>query len=75
MGSGTFNSCTIGLTTAGHGWNCWATDITTNSTSVFLQKMSAHGTTSVVITNYNDVAAATNFSASGDHLLASCFAY
>jgi hypothetical protein len=67
--------CVIGLPTATNGWNCSATDITTNSTSVFLQKQTAAGssTTQVTIVNYSDVAVATAPTAS-DIWQVSCFA-
>lgn len=68
------SACTITMPTATTGWNCFATDITTNSTSVFLQKQTgAESTTSVVLTNFNDVAVATAFVAS-DILKVSCHA-
>jgi hypothetical protein len=56
------------------GWNCSANDITTNTTSVFVQKQTgAESTTSVTITNFNDVAVATAFVAS-DVLKVTCIA-
>lgn len=68
------SACTITMPAATTGWNCFATDITTNSTSVFLQKQTgAESTTSVTITNFSDVAAATAFVAS-DILKVSCHA-
>lgn len=68
------SACTITMPSATTGWNCFATDITTNSTSVFLQKQTgAESQTSVVITNFNDVAVATAFVAS-DVLKVSCYA-
>lgn len=68
------SACTITMPAATTGWNCFATDITTNSTSVFLQKQTgAESQTSVTITNFNDVAVATAFVAS-DILKVSCHA-
>lgn len=68
------SACTITMPGATTGWNCFATDITTNSTSVFLQKQTGvESTTSVTITNFNDVAVATAFVAS-DILKVSCHA-
>lgn len=61
------SACTITMPTAAHGWACSAVDVTTNSTSVFYQKQSpaaSQNATTVVITNFNDVAAATAFVAS-----------
>lgn len=68
------SACTITMPTATTGWNCYATDITTNSTSVFLQKQTgAESQTSVTITNFSDVAVATAFTAS-DILKVACTA-
>jgi hypothetical protein len=68
------SACTITMPAATTGWNCTANDITTQSTGVFLQKQTgAESTTSVVITNFSDVAAATAFTAS-DILKVQCSA-
>jgi len=62
VGTAPGSACTVTMPTATTGWSCSATDITTNSTSVFLQKQTgAESTTSVIITNFSDVAAATAF--------------
>lgn len=59
------SACTITMPAATTGWNVHCDDITTQSTSVFLQKQTgAESTTSVTITNFNDVAVATAFVAS-----------
>lgn len=71
---GSASSGVIGLPAAAHGWNCYATDITTNSTSVFVTKQTASTTTSATIGNFSDVAVATAWTAS-DILAVSCFAY
>jgi hypothetical protein len=71
------SACTITMPAAAHKWICTATDLTTNSTSVFLQKQSPVGsqtTTQIVITNFSDVAVATAFVAS-DIMGVSCHAY
>lgn len=71
------SACTITMPAAAHKWICTATDFTTNSTSVFLQKQSpvaSQTTTQVVITNFSDVAVATAFVAS-DVMGVSCHAY
>jgi len=68
------SACTIILPAATTGWTCFATDITTNSENVFLQKQSGGTTTTAVITNYSDAAAATPFAAN-DVLRVSCLAY
>jgi hypothetical protein len=51
--------CTVTLPTASAGWNCFVTDITTNSTSVFLQKQTGGSTTTAILQNFSDVAVAT----------------
>jgi hypothetical protein len=68
------SACTITMPAAATGWNCSVTDITTNSTSVFLQKQTgAESATSVTLTNFSDVAVATAFVA-GDILKIGCYA-
>jgi len=67
VGTTPTSACTVTMPTATNGWNCSAVDVTTNSTSVFLQKQSpaaSQTTTQIVITNFNDVAVATAFVAS-----------
>jgi hypothetical protein len=51
--------CSVTLPTASTAWNCWANDITTNSTSVFLVKQTARSTTGATLVNFSDVAVAT----------------
>lgn len=59
------SACTITMPAATTGWNVHCDDITTQSTSVFVQKQTgAESTTSVTITNFSDVAVATAFVAS-----------
>jgi len=70
----TAGGCTVTLPTATTGWNCFVTDITTNSTSVFLQKQLSSTATQVVLVNYSDVAVATAPTAS-DIWRVSCHAY
>ena len=64
-------TCSWTMPAASHGWSCDVKDITTQSTSVFLQKETAYTTTSVTVTNYNTAGAATAVVAS-DHLLVTC---
>jgi hypothetical protein len=71
---GTATSGVIGLPTATTGWNCYADDITTQSSSVFLTKQTAFTTSSATLTQYNTSAVATAWAAS-DILHVSCFAY
>lgn len=59
--------------TASNGWNCTASDLTTTSSSVFLQKQTGSSATDAAITNFNDVASVSNFVA-GDVLAVSCLA-
>lgn len=59
------SACTLTFPSATTGWNVTCNDITTQSTSVFVQKQTgAESQTSVTITNFSDVAAATAFTAS-----------
>jgi len=65
VGTTPTSACTITMPTATTGWNVTCNDITTQSTAVFVQKQTgAESTTSVTITNFNDVAVATAFVAS-----------
>jgi hypothetical protein len=66
-------ACTVTMPAATNDWVCSAIDVTTNSTTVFLQKLSATASTSITITNYSDVAVASNFTAN-DKIKVSCFA-
>lgn len=61
---GSATSGVIGLPTATTGWVCMVTDITTNSTAVFLTKQTASSTTSCTVGNFSDVAVATAWAAS-----------
>lgn len=71
---GTASSGVIGLPTAATGWNCFAADITTQSSAVFITKQTASTTTSATLIQYNTAASATAWAAS-DILHVSCFAY
>jgi hypothetical protein len=74
VGTAPTAACTITLPiTAATGWNCTASDLTTSSTNVFLQKQTATTTTTATISNFNDVAVASDFVAN-DILAVSCFA-
>jgi len=65
VGTTPTSACTITMPAATTGWNVTCNDITTQSTSVFVQKQTgAESTTSATITNFNDVAVATAFVAS-----------
>lgn len=62
---GTANSGVIALgTTATNGWNCHCTDITTQSSTVFLCKQTASSTTTVTIGNFDAAGAAAAWVAS-----------
>ena len=74
VGTAPTAACTFTLPiTAATGWNCTASDLTTSSTNVFLQKQTATTTKTATISNFNDVAVASHFVA-GDILAVSCFA-
>lgn len=70
---GSASAVVLGLPTAVTGWTCAASDVTTQSTSVFLQKQTASSASAATITNYNASGAATAFVAS-DKLRVSCHA-
>jgi hypothetical protein len=70
---GTASSGVIGLPTAANGWNCWCSDLTTQSSTVFLCKQTASTTTTATITNYDTSGSAAAWAAS-DILNVSCFA-
>jgi hypothetical protein len=72
VGSAT-STCAITLPTATTGWNCYATDLTTTSTTVFVTKQTVSGASGVTLGNFNDVASAANWGTS-DVLAVSCFA-
>lgn len=71
---GSATSGVIGLPTAATGWNCFCTDITTASSTVFLCKQTASSTTTATIGNFNTSAVASAWVAS-DIVRVSCFAY
>jgi len=68
------SACTVTLPAATTGWNCSASDITTQTTAVSMQRQTgAESTTSVTITNFSDLTVATAFVAN-DVLKVTCFA-
>ena len=76
VGTGpTSAGCTVTMPAASTGWNCSVNDMTTVSTTVFVQKQTgAISTTSVTFQNFSDVAAATAPSASDVYHVV-CMAY
>jgi hypothetical protein len=67
--------CTVTMPAATTGWNCYVNDMTSNSTLIFVQKQTgAISTTSVVLQNFSDVAAATAPNANDIYHVA-CSAY
>jgi hypothetical protein len=70
---GSATSGVIGLPAAINGWNCFANDPTTTSTTVFMTKQTASTTTSATIGNFNNAGAAAAWAGS-DILSVSCFA-
>jgi hypothetical protein len=76
VGTSPGSACTITMPAASNGWNCMANDLTTQSTSIAVQRQAPSGsqtTTSVVITNYSDISVATAFTAS-DLVAVNCMA-
>lgn len=71
-GGGTASAIVLALPTATTGWTCGGSDLTTQSTSVFLQKQTASGTASATVTNFNTAGSATPFAAN-DHVRLSCY--
>jgi hypothetical protein len=71
---GTATNGVVGLATATNGWNCSCTDITTNSSTVFMCKQTASTVSSATLGNFNTSAAAAAWVAS-DILAVSCVAY
>ena len=71
---GTASSGVIGMPTAASGWNCFCTDITTNSATVSQCKQTASSTTTATVGNFTDLAVAAAWAAS-DVLSVSCYAY
>jgi len=71
IGSSPGSTGIITMPAEGHGWVCDATDVTTQSASVFITKQTAYSSNSVTLTQYNDAAAATPWTA-GDTLLVKC---
>jgi hypothetical protein len=70
---GTASSGVIALPTAASGWNCMATDITTQSATVFITKQIASTPASATIANFNTSGAQAAWAA-GDILSMSCVA-
>jgi len=71
---GVASSGVIGLPTAITGWNCFATDITTETATAFVTKQTASSTTTATLTNYT-TAGVTGAWTAGDKIRVSCFAY
>ncbi len=74
VGTTSGNTGVIGLPTATAGWNCFANDITTQSTAVAYTKQTASSTTSATLANFSDIAVAGPW-VDSDVLAVSCFAY
>jgi hypothetical protein len=68
------SACSVTMPAAATGWNCFAQDVTTATTSIARQKLTASSSTSITITNYNTSIVATAFVAN-DVIEVSCFAY
>ena len=70
---GTASSGVIALPTAANGWNCFANDLSTTSSTVFMTKQTASSATTATIGNFNSLGAAAAWAVS-DILSVSCFA-
>ena len=71
---GSASSGVVSMPAATNGWSCSVSDVTTQSTSVFLTKQTATNTNSVTVKNYNTAGAATAWVAS-DKLNFNCTAF
>lgn len=71
---GVASSGVIGLPAAANGWNCFSTDITTETATAFVTKQTGSSTTTATLTNYTTAGVAGAWTA-GDKLRVSCFAY
>lgn len=71
---GTAISGVIGLPAATNGWNCFARDLSTTNSAVFMTYQTASTTTTATIGNFNSTGATAAWSAS-DILSVSCFAF
>lgn len=71
---GAAGSGSVNLPTASTGWNCFANNVTSMSSSNFLTKQTASTTTSVTFTNYSTSGTAAAWAAS-DILEVVCAAY
>lgn len=69
---GTATNGIIALPTANSGWTCTATDITTQSATVFITKQIASGTGSATLANFNTAGAQAAWVAN-DILFVSCW--
>ncbi len=67
-------TCVIGLPTAAHGWNCYASDITTTTSTAFMTKQTASATNSCTLANFTTAGASGNW-ANADKLRVIARAY
>ena len=74
VGTSNTGNGVIGLPTATTGWNCYATDITTTSTTVSQTKTTGSTTATATLQNYTDISG-TGAWTDSDVLAVSCFAY
>lgn len=71
---GSATSGVIGMPTASNGWACSASDVTTESSTVFITRVTANSPTSVTIGNFNTSGAPAAWVAS-DKIAMNCAAY
>lgn len=76
IGTASGSTGVLGMPTATNGWNCYANDLTTNTTANAHVKQNASGSTAsaVAFTSYSDVMGAATW-VSGDVIAISCFAF
>lgn len=75
VGTSSASTGVIGLpNSVSTDWSCFCTDISTNSTSVFITKQTARSSSSCTVGNFSDVAAATAW-ADNDILSCTAVAY
>lgn len=69
---GTATNGVIALPTAANGWTCFATDVTTQSATVFITKQISSGTGSATLANFNTSGAQAAWTAN-DILFVNCW--
>jgi hypothetical protein len=73
VGTGNGGTCAVSMPTATTDWVCFATDITTISTTVSQTRVTPTGTAAIVLSNFTDISGAANW-VDNDVLEVSCHA-